>query len=236
MPFDISLQLYTIRDSLKDDFIAGLAGVADMGYRFVEFAGFGRHSAKEIASAMKTLGLSASGAHIPVSILEDPAPIVDELREIGCSEATLPWLPETMRDWPSVAVTLDRCAEKLREQGIALGYHNHAFEFDKGGYRALVEKTRQTNFQLDVYWAAYADEDPVKWIGKLAGRIPSIHCKDMGEDRQDIELGDGVFDWRRIIDAAERSGTRTLVVEMDTPRLEPMESARRSLRGLRQFV
>ncbi|MDQ2986735.1 MAG: sugar phosphate isomerase/epimerase [Armatimonadota bacterium] len=239
--FDVALQLYTVRESLEGDFLGGLRKVADMGYKFVEFAGFGGHTAAEVGRVLSECGLRASGSHVPTSILDDPGPVIDELREIGCSQLTIPSIPEEMRPdlqgWIDAAKRIDECAVSLATQGLALGYHNHAFEFgDTHGFETIVERAPNANLQLDVFWATVAGEDPIAWIGRLHGRLPSIHCKDLGADGVDIELGDGVLDFAEILRAAERAGTRTLVVEMDTPRLEPMESARRSLLGLQDVL
>lgn len=240
-PFGVALQLYTVREALEGDFLGGLRNVADIGYKFVEFAGFGGHSATEVSRVLRECGLRASGAHAPISILDNPEPVIAELREIGCTQATIPSIPEEMRPdlqgWVGAAKRIDESALLLATEGIELGYHNHAFEFgDTHGFETIVESAPNANLQLDVFWATVAGEDPIGWIDRLHGRLPSIHCKDLGADGVDIELGDGVLDFAEILRAAERAGTRTLVVEMDTPRLEPMESARRSLIGLQKVL
>ena len=237
MSFDVALQLYTVRDALAGDFIGGLAKVADMGYRHVEFAGFGGHTASEIAQALNDLQMQASGAHVPVSILDDDSKLIDELKTINCKHATIPWLPEELRaSWPNIARRMNDFATSIAKRDIALGYHNHAMEFEENGFSQLIEHAPDLNIQLDVYWAAKAGEDPVEWIDRLAGRLPSIHCKDLGADGHDIELGEGVLDWKAILEAAERAGVRTLVIEMDTPRLEPMASAAKCLKGLQRYL
>ncbi len=238
MSFDISLQLYTVRDALAADFLGGINRVADLGYGFVEFAGFGGHSAAEVARTLDWAGIKASGAHVPLSIFDDAAPIIDELRTIGCAQATIPSIPEHMRGskeaWIESAKKIESAVPVFAEAGIGLGYHNHAFEWDQfDGYQTLVDNAPSANLQLDVFWAKYAGQDPIEWINRLSGRLPSIHCKDFGADGADIELGDGILDFVQILKAAEKAGTKTLVVEMDTPRLSPMESAAKSLTGLK---
>jgi len=238
MGFDVSLQLYTVRDDLENDFLGGIKRVSDLGYNFVEFAGFGGHSAADVARTLKETGLKASGAHIPLSVFEDASPIIDELLEIECKQATIPWLPTSMRNskqaWLDSANMIENIVPIFFEAGIGLGYHNHAFEWDEfDGYVTIVESAPSANLQLDVFWAKVAEQDPVEWINRLAERLPSIHCKDIGSDGEDIELGDGELDLIEILRAAKRAGTQTLVVEMDTPRLPPMESAAKSLHGLR---
>jgi sugar phosphate isomerase/epimerase len=237
MQFQVALQLYTVRDAISDRFIEGLEDVARIGYKFVEFAGFGNSNAKDVARAMDRLDLKASGAHVPLGVLVDQQSIVDDLHEIGCAHATLPWIPEEMRsDWVTTASKLDNCAEDLAAQGIAFGYHNHAFEFESDGWERLTTLSKRTNFQLDVFWAEKAGHSAVKWIEKLSGRLPSIHCKDLGKDGADIEIGEGVLDWRAILDAASDAGVETLVLEMDTPRREPILSAIQCLQGISRYL
>lgn len=238
MAFEISLQLYMVRDALAGDFLGGLKKVADLGYPNVEFAGFGGHSAEEVARTLAECELKPSGAHVPLSVFEDASPVIDELRTIGCTQATIPSIPENMRDsaaaWIESAKKIEATVPVFADAGIALGYHNHAFEWDQfDGYQLLVDNAPSANLQLDVFWAKYAGQDPLEWIHRLHGRIPSIHCKDFGADGADIELGDGVLDFVEILRAARDAGTKTLVVEMDTPRFEPMESAAKSLVGLK---
>jgi len=238
MSFDISLQLYMVRDALADDFLGGIKRVADLGYGFVEFAGFGGHSAAEIARTLDDAGIRASGAHVPLTVFDDAEPIIEEMRMIGCTQATIPSIPEAMRDskeaWITSARKIEAAVPIFAHAGIGLGYHNHAFEWDQfDGYQILVDNAPSANLQLDVFWAKYAGQDPIEWISKLTGRLPSIHCKDYGADGADIELGDGILDFVQILEAARKAGTKTLVVEMDTPRLAPMDSAAKSLAGLR---
>ena len=44
----VGIQLYSLRDALKKDFEGTLKNVADIGYEYVEFAGFYERSADEI--------------------------------------------------------------------------------------------------------------------------------------------------------------------------------------------
>src|SRR5687767_14679573 len=107
MAFEISLQLYTVRDVLAHDFLGGLSRVADTGYECVEFAGFGDSTAENVSAKLRELGLKANGAHVPLSVLDDPLPVVNDLKEIDCNQATLPWVPESMRgSWGETAARL----------------------------------------------------------------------------------------------------------------------------------
>ena len=60
----IGLQLYTLRDEASHDFIGTLSKVADIGYRAVEFAGYGDIPAKEMKKVLDDLGLKAISSHV----------------------------------------------------------------------------------------------------------------------------------------------------------------------------
>ena len=66
----VGLQLYTLRDETSLDFIGTLKKVADLGFKVVEFAGFGDNPAKELRKVLDDLGLRASSSHVGFSLLE----------------------------------------------------------------------------------------------------------------------------------------------------------------------
>ena len=45
---DYGLQLYSVRDAMEKDVASTLQKIAEMGYKYVEFAGFFGHSAEKI--------------------------------------------------------------------------------------------------------------------------------------------------------------------------------------------
>ena len=58
----ISVQMYTLRALLKEDFLGTFAKVAAIGYRGVELAGTGGLPAAELKQHLDALGLKVSGA------------------------------------------------------------------------------------------------------------------------------------------------------------------------------
>jgi sugar phosphate isomerase/epimerase len=237
MPFEIALQLYTVRSELEKGFLDGLARVAEAGFTSVEFAGFGDANSESVGARLNELGMTAAGAHVSLSVLDDPAAVVSDLKTIGCTIATLPWVPEEMRhDWSETAKRLDETALRLGDEGIDFSYHNHDFEFINNGYASLTANAVRTKFQLDVYWAEKAGESAVGWINKLGTKLSSLHCKDLAEDGGDIEIGYGVLKWHDILAAVNRVGAKLLVLEMDNPRMEPMESARVCLENMERIL
>ena len=76
---DYGIQLYSVRDAMKTDVRGTLKKIADMGYKFVEFAGFFGHTAEEIKAMLDECGLKISGTH---SSFEDlrPSKIMETIK------------------------------------------------------------------------------------------------------------------------------------------------------------
>ena len=66
----VGVQLYTVREVMKDDFEGKLAKVAEIGYREVEFAGYENHTPQEIRAMLDRHGLTGPSAHVPYKSLE----------------------------------------------------------------------------------------------------------------------------------------------------------------------
>lgn len=232
--FQVSLQLYTVRDETVRDFLGTCEAVAKIGYECIELAGFGSYKPKELRKALDNIGLKISGAHTGEQALSEPQKIIDENKELGNADVTIAWLPENYRDsfaaWRKTSETLERTAELFKKQDMSLGFHNHDSEFQmhdgKRGFDILIESTRLLKLQPDVFWIQKGGCDPVEYITKLNGRMNSAHMKDLGEDGEDIEFGEGLLNRKGILRACMSSYVKTLVLEMDKPRKPPLESAR----------
>ena len=70
--------------------------------------------------------------------------------------------------------------------------------------------------ELDVGHVKLAGDNPIRWLEKLAGRVPSIHAKPGGGDSIGGE-GDA-NDWKAIFSTAAKVGTRWAIVECETRR------------------
>src|SRR5579862_9458393 len=66
----IGLQMYTLRDEMRNDYVGTLRKVAEIGYPAVQFAGYGGLSAAEMKRLLDELGLKAAGSHVGIEALE----------------------------------------------------------------------------------------------------------------------------------------------------------------------
>ena len=261
----IALQLYSVREDMERDFYGTLRAVRELGYRGVEFAGLFDHDPKEVADFCRGIGLEIVSAHVPFQVLmADMAGTIACYKTLGCKHVVVPYLTEDLRPgqpgFQSVIDGIKVLGEALGKEGMVLQYHNHDFEFVKLDGRYALDilysevgpELLQT--QLDTCWVNVGGEDPVGYIGKYAGRMPTIHLKDFvgsksehmygligldeGEQKSDKfelrPLGKGVQNFPAIVEAADKGGAEWFIVEQDMPSLglTPMECAAESIRYL----
>jgi len=243
----VALQLYTVRDETAQDFAGTLRRVAALGYKAVEFAGYGGLSAAQQRDLLTETGLTAASTHVGLDILaHTPDDAIAYCKAIGCRYLVLPGLPNDRRNpeaLRALAPRLDDLGRRCQEQGITFGYHNHDWEFaGHANGTALLDLLLDATdpalvtLELDAYWAAYADADPVAYLQRRTGRVPLIHLKDMTPEQTFAEVGDGTLDIGALIAAARVAGARWYIVENDAPTIPSLESARRSLTNLQTMA
>lgn len=240
----VALQLYTVRDETARDFAGTLERVAQIGYKGVEFAGYGNLSAQEMSVLLTETGLIPVSTHLALGMLQD-AQLDASIRycqDIGCTYIVLPSLPgesRTREGMQALAPRLNAIGQRCREQGITFAYHNHNFEFAHvdGAYLfdSLLQATDPSlvKIELDVYWAAFAGVDPVEYLQTLGERVALLHLKDMAADRSMTEVGKGTLDMQGMCEFAQARGLWG-VVEHDHPQIPSLESARISLEYFRE--
>jgi sugar phosphate isomerase/epimerase len=244
----IALQLYTVRDRTSADMLGTLRQIAAMGYRAVEFAGYGGLPAAEVAAEMSALGITAPAAHVGLADLESrQAAVFADLHALGCEFAVVPWVPEARRaDLEAVrglAATLNALGAACQAEGLRLAYHDHAFEFAPMGggmmWDVLAAETDPAlvALELDIYWAAHAGANPERLIEAHHGRLPLLHIKDMagGQDGADVPVGDGILPWPALLRAGIAAGARWFIVEQDHPG-DSLADVERSLRALEPLL
>ena len=64
----VGIQLYSVRDALSEDFEGTLRRVKELGYDYVEFAGYyGGLSGEELKELLDTIGLRSVSVHQSLS-------------------------------------------------------------------------------------------------------------------------------------------------------------------------
>ena len=135
----------------------------------------------------------------------------------------------TGSEWRRHADELVALGEKFKPYGIRVGYHNHQHELrEHYDGKTPLEYLYDAGLamELDVGHVKLAGGDPVAWLNRLNGRVPSIHAKPGGGNSVGGE-GDA-NDWKAIFQAAAASGAKWAIVECEMRR-DTFEDVERSI-------
>jgi len=229
------IQLYTVRASMATDVPGTLRAIAGIGYKEVEFAGYGDHSPQQVRGLLDDLELKSPSSHgNAVIIRDDPLSLIEMATAVGNDYLTVAWLDpkdrQSLDDYKRWAETFNHAGEVCRENGIRLAYHNHDFELlpidGQLPFDILLSETDPAlvDFELDMFWVRKAGQDIVNILNRAPGRFTMAHIKDMDEQGNIVEVGTGVIDFESILGNEAASGLRHLFVEHDQPS-DPFKSA-----------
>jgi len=256
----VGVQLYTVRDLMKNDFDGTIAKVAQVGYKEVEFAGYFGHTADQVKAALDRNSLKAPSTHVQYDELDDKFPSVIEFsKAIGLEYIICPWIPEDLRKspdiWKQAADKFNKCGEQTKSAGMQFGYHNHWFEFlpvnGSLPYDELLKMcdANLVKFEMDLCWITAAGADPIKYFNEYPGRFPLVHVKDLktmpkitsggaqnyGDTVDLTEVGSGIIDWKKIFAQSDKAGIKHYIVEHDHPK-QPIESITKSYEYLSKLT
>ena len=237
---EYGLQLYSVRDLKKKDLDATLKQVAEIGYRYVEFAGFFGHSAEQVKAMLKEYGLTVSGTHSGFEDLDtDFAGTVKYHQTIGNTNYIVPGAPwQTAADLNETIEKMNKYAPMLAAEGIKLAYHNHDGEFKPNADGLIpheeMERRTDIDFQIDTYWAYVAGRDPVEVITRLKERVHVIHLKDGLRDGHGFALGEGTAPVVEVRAKAMELGMH-MVVESETLQPDGISEVKRCMNFLRSL-
>ena len=199
------VQLWSVREQLKENLDGTLHQLAAIGYREVELFETPK-SPGEFRRKVEDAGLKCVSGHFELKDLKDPRSIA-AAKELGLSYMILvfPALPSlegqsvdanfeqfvpryekiSLSDYKWNAEQLNLRAESLERHGIRTGYHNHAIDFKNlGGTRGFDTLIQNTDpslvcFEMDCGHVIHAGYDPIAYLDKYPTRIVLLHIKDL---------------------------------------------------------
>jgi sugar phosphate isomerase/epimerase len=248
----VGLELYSVRDQLKQDLPSTLREVAKMGYEGVEFFSpyfdWTLDYAKEVKRLLDDLNLRCFSTHNSASSFapENIGHAIELNQIIGSKFIVMASAGkvEGLDGWKAVAETLNRAAEKIKPLGLRAGFHNHQTEFTPVEGRRPIEvlaanTSKDIMLQLDVGTCLHAGADPVAWIKANPGRITSMHCKDWSPEPAKgyaVLFGEGAVPWKKIFQAAEKTGgIQYYLIEQEGSAFPPIETVKRCLASFRRL-
>lgn len=242
----LAVQLYTIRDQVKQDAAGALKRLAALGFTTVETAFWpDGMTVQQGAQLLRDAGLTVCAAHIELPVGHaSRAAMLTAAKAYGCTRMIWHGWPEDQRygtlEGTRELARLYNDAHRFAEaNGLQFGLHNHWWEYRNrvgGGYvfEVLLEEIDPAIFlEVDTYWVKVAGHVPAEILRRLGDRARMLHIKDgparwsekLAEDNPDpmTAVGAGTQDWAAIA-AASTGHAQYLVVEMDKVVGDPFEA------------
>lgn len=198
------LQLYSVRDDMKENPMETLKQVSRMGYKYVEhanytdrkFYGFG---AKEFKKILNDLGLKIPSGHTVMhsqhwdtaakDFTAEWKHTVEDAATLGQQYVISPWMDESLRknydELMQFLELFNKSGELCQNWGMKFGYHNHDFEFNtkingKKLYDIILQNTdpKLVIQQLDIGNMYGAGGRALDIMKQYPGRFVSMHVKD----------------------------------------------------------
>jgi sugar phosphate isomerase/epimerase len=245
IPFGV--QLYSVRKECAKDLPGTLAALAKMGYKGVEFADYFGRDAKTLRKMLDDLGLKCCGTHIYLeTMLGDELPKTIEFNEaLGNRLLIVRMLRQnytgSRQGFEQAADLCSEVAEKLKPHGMRIGYHNHETEFrpldTELPWDIFFNRAKKdVVIQLDTANAASGGADPVVFLRKFPGRVPSIHAKGFSKAKPGAIIGDDELNWKEIFHLCETTaGTEWYIVEYESDLYPPLVAVEKTLEVMRRW-
>ncbi|PSL01739.1 sugar phosphate isomerase/epimerase family protein [Cecembia rubra] len=236
---EIALQLYSLRNEMREDMKGSHQLIADWGIKYLEGGGTYGMEQGAYKSFISGLGLSviAVGADFK-QLQENPQAIIDNAKAYGAKYATCFWIPHengkfSIKETLEAVKVFNEAGKILKDAGITLCYHPHGYEFKPHGkgvlFDELLKNSKNYAFNMDVYWVQMGGGDPLAIMKKYPKKFPLLHLKDRAhgtpgstDGRGDVEtnvvLGTGDIDIRGLIKQAKKVGTKYLIIEDESSR------------------
>jgi sugar phosphate isomerase/epimerase len=236
------LILYTVRQDMDKDIDGTLKALAEMGYNWIEAANYSnglfyKLKPSEFRKKVESFGMKFISSHNGGLNLSNIDKVVADCSEAGLKYVVLPSLPgdwgKSLDGYKQAADFFNLAGEKCKKAGMKFGFHNHTQEFkaidNQIPYDILVKNTdaKSVIFELDLCWITAGGQSAVDYITKYPGRYELWHMKDMGTDKKDATMGEGIIDFKPIYALAKKSGLKYWFVEQDNCKTHStLESAR----------
>jgi sugar phosphate isomerase/epimerase len=250
----LGVQLWSVKDEIKQDFEGTLKKISQLGFQGVEFAGeFGPY--KDNPAGLKAFldknKLQCAGAHMHFDQLAaDRFEATTKFyKTLGCDNLVISMDKRGASTEQSAQMSqeLTSLSAKLAAKGMRIGYHNHAQEmagsFGSTPWDVIARGTPKASImQQDVGWTTFAGKDPVAYVKTYPGRTRTTHFKAKlaeGKTEGTPIIGQDKTDWVALTRAVRQvGGTDWIIIEQEEyPNgMGQLETVAASLKGLRAVL
>lgn len=228
---------YTYRNSFQKDVPATLDIVKSNGVTDMEFSSLFGQTPQYLREQLDERGIKCSSYGVSYEdLVNKTAEVANAAKILGAQYVRVAGIPHTgvftLENAQKAIADFNKYAKILNEQyGLTFIYHNHGFEFqpyeDGTLYDYLVKNTdpKYVSFELDILWAFFPGQEPVKMLKKYGARYKALHLKDLRKgvetgslsgstsQENDVVLGTGQIPIPDIIKAAKKAGVQHYYIE-----------------------
>lgn len=244
-------QMYGLRKEIEKDPYTCFKKVKEIGFDAIQLDGMRGRDPKEIKDAIDQAGLRVSSMHIKHDrFINDVQGIIDEGELFDCKEVYLKYIEDEFQveyGYKFTKYALIKAAKTLISAGFEVGFHSPEYDFNTlvdghkvMDYICLEEDGVSIHPEPDTYWLSVAKEDPLTYMKPYAGRILTIHMKDidtsldlMNMNENLRECGQGKVDFESIMRFGEKHGVRAFAIEQDSSKKGMYTSMKESLEYLK---
>ncbi|TRX72127.1 TIM barrel protein [Carboxylicivirga sp. M1479] len=248
---NIGIQLWSVRDNMKTDADGTIKQLGNMGYTFIEAAGYadGKFYGMEPQDFKKLLnanGLQFTASHCGKALPEKEDwdtvmawwdECIEAHAKAGVTYLVQPFMDKkgygSLADLKRYCDYFNQVGDKCNAKGIRFGYHNHDKEFGEVDghirYDYMLKNTdpEKVMFQLDLYWIMVGGKEAAQYFENYPGRFELWHVKD------EKELGEsGKMDFESVFKLKKKAGMKEIIVEVERYSYEPLVSVKKSLEFL----
>ncbi|MFV0606154.1 MAG: sugar phosphate isomerase/epimerase family protein [Niabella sp.] len=229
----IGLQLWSLKTAMQEDANATITRVAKEGYNFVELAGhdagagtFHGLQPDVISKRIQNTGMQIKSVHCNINPF-NAVQVCEQAVATGTQYIVLSFLTNEQRQsvetYKQAAEDFNKIGAVAKTYNLQFCFHNHAQEFEtKQGlipYEILLAETDShlVNFQMDIGWTVFANQQPEQYFKKHPGRFPLWHLRDFdAQTGYTTAVGKGVVDFARIFNEEKTAGFKLGIVELSS--------------------
>ncbi len=246
----LAAQLWTFRYDLEKDIPGTLKKIKDLGINYVE--GFDAPyivgNPDAFKSQLDAAGLKMFALHWNElnDWRKDPAVILNTAKKLGAHYTGIAWLKVVKEDTVTLDVVneaadiLTKACPQAKEAGLQLYYHIHGYELQpmedqKTFFDSFVSRIDPgcVRLEADIFWVAYAGQDPVQFMDKYKDGVELLHIKNMADhvptgvftgadfmppdmpSNNWVPLGKGQIDYKAVFEKGREIGVKWYILEMD---------------------
>ncbi|MGS0524418.1 sugar phosphate isomerase/epimerase family protein [Zobellia nedashkovskayae] len=167
----MGLQLYSLRNQFKTDVPGTLETIKGWGITKIEGGETYGLSLEDFKELLKTNNLDVVSVGAKFEVLENnPQEVVENAKAYGAKYVMCAWVPHDDNKWDleetqHASEVFNKAGKLLKENGIALAYHAHGYEFrpyeDGTFFDYMVKNATDYTFELDVFWAQHGGAESI---------------------------------------------------------------------------